>query len=209
LAVSSLAAIQRRFLWETAALLTWFDTPLPDPPGGCPPVHLSSEEMCVIRLYDSWSRFCRSLIIASAADRPATLGGVRLGRAPGISHRQDVLPTLRATFPRGKVPWWEPHWGIALDAIDAAQRLRVVNFPQISAAFGVVGSPADDLRRTRNFFAHRSEGTMAWVTNMMASYGLGATARARDLIRQLVPPGVTVFEQWVHRLRAIARTACQ
>lgn len=204
-----LETLLRRFLIETQTLLTGFAAPLPAGPMDCPPVHRASREMGVLRLWDGWTRFCRELVIASAVSRPVTVAGLHLPKAPNVQRRRDVLPLLRLSFGRRqKPPWWEPHWGIATDAIDAAQRLQVANFASISGGLGALGSPAEDLRRVRNFLAHRGEDTYSYVEALSARLRLPHESRPDQLIQYMVPPGVPVFEFWVVQLRVVAQAAC-
>lgn len=162
-------------------------------------------EMCLIRLYDAWSRFCRELVIVSAACRPYTAGGTRLPKAPGISNTSDVIPALLSTY-RRRI--YEPKWGRASDCIDAASRLGIANTSTITGALGAVSSPERELRITRNFFAHRSE----WAANEIRSlhwYISGMSFSIEDLPGQKVQGGITLFEHWVSNLRTIAEAAIQ
>ena len=67
-------------------------------------------EMAVIRLYDSWARFCRDAVIISAYGKTTTLSGTEL-RASSLSTitaKSQVIPVLQSTFKkRPHEPDWE------------------------------------------------------------------------------------------------------
>jgi hypothetical protein len=135
-----------------------------------------------------------------------TRGGQPLPRVAGVTNQGDVLPQLRATF-NNKPPWWEPRWGQAQETLDAAQRLGVANVHTLTAALGAAGSPADVMRRVRNFVAHQAENTSVHLTPILQNYGLPVGTRPHVLATHLVFPGITVFEEWINALRGIAFAA--
>jgi hypothetical protein len=82
-------------------------------------------ELTVIRLHDSWARFCRELIVLSAYGKTNTLGGIRLHTSlPAIKSRGDVVPVLMTFYPRRRN---EPFWYKSNECIDAGQRLIIQN----------------------------------------------------------------------------------
>lgn len=163
-----------------------------------------SGEMTILCMHDAWSRFCRELIILSAASQPVTANGVRLPLAPNISKRQDVIPTLLAL----KNKSLEPKWYSARDCIDAARRLNLANYPTISTAIGASNSPEEDLRSVRNFFAHRWYGTASKIRTR-SFYQPGTKLSLEDLVGRRIHPGITVAESWVRGLRLVAEAAIQ
>lgn len=201
--VCSLELVRRSFAEESQWLLDAYvgnlahDPPLPREPGLC-------AEMAVVRLHDAWARFSRELVLQSAACAPTTAAGVLIPRAPGIRRRRDVIPVLLATY-RKRV--FEPRWAAAKEAIDAAQRLRIANLGTVAAALGAMNSPSEEIRLVRNYFAHRSESTVAEIR---AHPSLGGRAlNWKALASDQVGPGVMRIEQWIIRLRAIAEAAIQ
>src|SRR4051812_28276184 len=132
--MASLYSIYKNFVVQTENLREIFDVPLPrdsKTSAACSPAHARSKEMCVIALYDAWARFCRALVIASAADSPRTLKGNKIPRAPGIRRKADVIPSLLSTYGRRK---FEPRWADATETIDAAKRIGIRNEQTISIA---------------------------------------------------------------------------
>lgn len=163
---------------------------------------------CVIRLFDSWSRFCRSLVVTSAGARPVTAAAGRLPLAPGINSLTDVVPALRAHNPK-RPPWWEPRWGRASECIAAAKSLGIPNVATVSAAIGATPSPADDIRALRNFYAHRGEPALAPARAVAAR--LGIVGRVHPDVIPAYPTlgGMPLYERWVFDLFAIAEAAIQ
>lgn len=208
MSIRALAVLERRFFSESQRVLDMFSV---QDAGSFnhQRLHEHAREASVIRLFDAWSRFCRELVICSAYARPITLNGSAVPRAPLVGRRADVLPLLRASFPDGKPPWWEPSWGISTRAIDSAQRLRVANFSAVSAALGAVGHASDDLRRFRNFVAHRGEDTKTGVLSISRGLGIADDLPIEVMLVQPVPPaGAFLLESWIGDLRRVASAAC-
>jgi hypothetical protein len=169
--------------------------------------HSSQQLACegaVIKLQDRWAHFCRELVLNSAVGAVRTTQGNFIVRRFGTEY--EALKALRATFTgkSKKRPDWEPRWFDPGEAIDAAQRLRVVNFGTVSAALGSTPSPLDDLRAVRNFFAHR--GKLAGSTARVR-LGLCTTADLHSYLAFPLLGGALRFESWVLTLQIIARAA--
>jgi hypothetical protein len=148
-----LQSLAVRFGMECELVLRRFSHVFPAGHHECSKVHLWCQEMCVIRLLDAWARFCRELVLTSASKQPETAGGIRLPLAPGIKDRKDALKALRAVYTRFP---WEPRWVDPQSCLNAANILKIANYPTISAGIAVTPSPVEDLRRLRNFLTHRN-----------------------------------------------------
>jgi hypothetical protein len=163
-------------------------------------------EMAVVRLHDAWARFCRELVVLSAFGRTITLSGIPLPPChQSIKRCHLVIPRLLAT--PGRDYRFEPRWADATQCILAAQRLAIANFPTLSAALGATNSPADDIRRARNFYAHRKKGTAqeSAATNLFSN-------RVRLEVVDLAAyttGNVRVIESWVITLNIVAIAAAQ
>lgn len=170
-------------------------------------VSLNTTDGCVVRLYDSWNRFCRELIICSAAMLPMTASGTIVGRAPKISRRADVLPTLILALKK-KPMFGEPRWADAQECLTAAKALTLVNYSTVSAAIGATPSPADDIRKTRNFVAHRNPKTAIELRAIASAYG-APLPQVESMLRHVVSPGITIFAKWIEELRTLAEASIQ
>lgn len=165
-----------------------------------------SSEMAVVRLHDAWSRFCRELIILSACGRTVTLGGIAIPPChASIKRCHLVIPRLRAIM--GDSYRFEPRWSDATKCIQAARRLAIANIATVSAALIATNSPAENIRRARNFYAHRGPGTAAEssATNLFVN-------RSRLEVFDLAAyttGNVRIIESWVTNLNAVANAAAQ
>lgn len=160
-------------------------------------------EMVVIRLHDAWARFCRDTVISSASGT-RTLGGTLIPPAAGITSRSRVIPVLLSKYKKRK---FEPKWADANECIDAAQRLAVSNLASLSAALGASNSPADSIRRVRNFYAHRGFNTASEA----GKTGLFANPLFPDVyqLSMYSSGGSTVIESWVSGLVNVGTAATQ
>lgn len=163
-------------------------------------------EMAVVRLHDAWARFCRELIVLSAFGRTVTLGGIPLPPCHhSIKRCHLVLPTLQAIMGSGYR--FEPRWADATKCIQAAQRLAIANFPTVSAALGAANSPAEDIRRARNFYAHRKRGT-AQESGATSLFVSRTKLEVFDLA-SYTSGNVRIIESWVTNLNSVAIAAAQ
>lgn len=197
--LAMLVFVRRGFLQEACFLQMLFSSVQ----NNSDPLADFAREMCVLRLHDAWSRFNRRLVVEIAAGNAMTLGGIALRPAFGIKRRSDVIPALLATYKNRKN---EPNWYAANDSLDAAARLKLANLGTLQGALGSTNSPAEDIRKVRNFFAHRSERTVAdyRTTKIWATTKL----RPDRALSHVVSGGGTIFDDWVSSLDLISVAAC-
>lgn len=162
-------------------------------------------QMSVVRLHDAWDRFCRELVVVSAAETPITASGVKLARAPNIRARTDVIPVLLRTYRNRR---YEPRWASPQECIDAASRLSVSNRSIIAGAIGVSNSPIDEIRVIRNFFVHKSL-TTANEVRAIAAFGPITRLDVISLVAVAIGPGHTRMHRWISLLQSIAALAIQ
>ena len=166
-------------------------------------------EMSVIRLHDAWNRFCRELILSSASRKPITASGTRLSRAPGVNSYKDVVSVLLSTYKRRKT---EPAWHNPVECLDAADRLKVLNYAAISDGLSLSFSgpaPTTQLTALRNYFAHRNQVTSQSIANVAQGLLITPVPRAYELVSKIVAPGTTLFSLWVIRLKTMAELSIQ
>jgi hypothetical protein len=171
----------------------------------CSASHGWTQEMSVVRLQDSWSRFCRELVIISASERPVTAAGTLVPLAPGISRRSDALNALHVVYTR---PPYEPKWFDAQACLRAASILRLNNYASVSGGIGVTPSPLDDLRALRNFLAHRSQMTATGVRDTAIRNSLPPKSGVIAILQSdSTNPGMTILQLWVKQLQTMALIA--
>ena len=207
-----LGAIYQRFGKETAMLTQTLEASIASS------LHtpLTSQqrfvvELCVIRLHDAWSRFCRELVVTSAYAKPLTAQGNRVPRAPGVQRRDQVIPKLIATYKKRSQ---EPYWYLTEQCLDAAGRLKVSNYSALSSGIGISfpdmsPSPNDQVRLVRNFFAHRHQESAGKALEIARNLHIPGITHPRSLVIATVPPGISVFGLWVNRLRLMAYLSIQ
>ncbi len=211
--VNSLLIPYREFLKETHLLLEVVDaSPVASHNSSIKTKQRNfAIEMCVVRLHDSWARFCRELVVVSAYAEPLTANGIKVPRIRGVNHRSQVIPTLLATYKKRRE---EPSWYLARDCIDASLRLQVSNHRTISTGIGLSFpslsiSPNDQIRMVRNFFAHRSRSTASEAFSVASAFSFPAGGNLWALPTTLTPPGITVFAFWVNCLHLMALQSIQ
>ncbi len=164
-------------------------------------------EMTIIRMHDAWARYCRELVILSAYGRTVSLSGAPISPSSiSIKNCGMVVPALLASYKSKKIHF-EPEWADAAKCIAAAHRLSIANVLTVSAALAAANSPADDLRRVRNFYAHRNKSTAkkALVTRSFIS-------TVRPIVFELAEytaGGDRIIETWTRGLIAVATAAAQ
>ena len=205
---TSLVKIYGRFLKETTFLANILGSTASSATHTPPRLEQFTREMCVVRLHDAWARFCRELVVLSAYAQPLTAQGQRVTRVSGVRDRQQVIPTLLATYRWKKT---EPSWHIPTDCIGAARSLNIANNSTIASGLGLSfpQSPTDQLRQMRNFFAHRNVHTAKDVEQIAISLGMPNVRYFHLLLVSVMPPGVPLFVLWVQRLRRMAWLAIQ
>ena len=169
-------------------------------------VYIRAQQMSVIRVIDSWGRFCRSLIFLSSYANPRTESGLIVAKAPGIQSRQDVARRIGQLYKAR--PQKEPSWHIPKYAVDAARNLQIDNLTTVSLALGSTPNPIDDMCILRNAIAHRSFNAIDRMNQVVAKHGhIGLDAH--EFITVSIVPGITIFEDWMLQVRSIARAAVQ
>jgi hypothetical protein len=164
-------------------------------------------EMVVIRLHDAWARFCRELVILSAYGHTVTFGGIKINpSSAAITSCKSVVPVLLSTYKR-KGRSFEPRWFDAGECVDAAKRLSIMNLSTVAGAIGSTNSPADDIRRVRNFYAHRAKdtATKATATNLFSA----PTHPTVFELAGYTSGGTRIIESWVAGLIIVATAAGQ
>lgn len=168
-----------------------------------------AKEMCVIRLQDAWSRFCRELILSSAGSRAKTSNGIRLPRSPGVNRYGDVIPVLLRAYPNRNR---EPAWHSPVECVDAARRLKISNYSTVRNGLQLSFNglaPTVQLTYVRNYIAHRNRGTAQGIAVVAQDLFISPVPRAFELASVVVQSGITLFALWVIRLRIMAQLSIQ
>lgn len=147
-----------------------------------------------------WDRYVRSFVLMSASGLASDRGGQILASVPPqYQSVESAAHYLISKYPRRTM---EPDWYRPADAIDAANRLAIPNLAKFIGAVGSTPWVIDELRYTRNFFAHRSRRSAIdlrsqnWISPN-APLEAENTMFAYDV-------GVRKFEVWGQFIKTIA-----
>lgn len=168
-----------------------------------------TKEMCVIRLHDAWSRFCRELILSSAGSKAKIGGGIRLPRSPGVNKYSDVIPVLLSTYKKRSK---EPAWHSPSECLDAAARLKISNYPTVQTGLQLSfngPAPIAQLTAVRNYIAHRNRNTAQGIAKVAQGLFISPVPRAFELASAIIPSGITLFSLWIIRLGTMAQLSIQ
>lgn len=207
MSVIRLQSLAVRFVMEADMVLQRFTHVFPNGHERCAEPYPWCQEMCVVRLLDAWARFCRDLVLISASQQPLTSSGTRLPLAPGIKRRKDALRVLRAVYTRFP---WEPRWIDAQACLSAANLLKIANYSTLSAGLAVTPSPVEDLRKLRNFLAHKNEGTAAEVRTTAVNIGVGNSSDVIGILQSdPTGSGANTIQSWIQQLQAMSEIAAR
>ncbi|MDJ0106533.1 hypothetical protein QM646_08935 [Rhodococcus erythropolis] len=173
----------------------------------------AGEDGCIVSLWDVWNRFMRSLVLASCAGPIA--GGSGTLYTPTVRFtEQTALAELKKASKKTniKVVRTEPNWYDPLATADICAALSLPNSSTIAAAVQssqivdsaglVVSNPLSDVRKMRNYIAHKNHLTFSDVA------ALGLTSNdSRTFICEILTGGTSRFTEWATGVIAVANAA--
>ena len=146
-----------------------------------------------IRIQDCWSQFNRDVILNWAVEDG--------------THPTYVDALIASRVKRDGRIGSEPKWYNAAEAAGVAKRMNVRNYSDFAAAIGDLSSPAEDIRRIRNYCAHQSSDDCVRKASDVVG-GANLTANTlEDYLGEYVEGGAQRFQNWVERLVVIADVA--
>lgn len=165
------------------------------------PFNRRQAEHITFQLQNFWEMYVRNFILLSATGHAADSVGLVPASAP---FRYRSREAVRALLLQRTKNHFEPKWYRPADAIKAAQRLQIHNFTNVSAAIGSTPWPLEDLRLTRNFFAHRSRSS-ALELRAQKWFSPGDIISVETTLMPFVAGGVRRFDGWCASMKLIAR----
>lgn len=203
MATRKLGYLYSKFLVRTEQLSAALFAPLPQDSEvvvSCQFVHAAGDVQIVNRLLVLWGEYCRNLVIQSASGKTLTLRGNKLNAPPGIGGLSDVRAKLGGHFDAGPgTRWDEPSW-----ALGRARQLAPSNFAQIN--LGVSSAPVNHLKILRNYLVHPNEHTRRSYQGLTTQLGFPGR-QPSELLKDRVPMGSTVFEDWIAGFQSSAYNA--
>ena len=163
---------------------------------------------CVLRLHDSWARFCRHTVFTCAIGSALTSSGNYIARSAVLNQGEHPEKALRRLSPQWKTR--QHRWHATDQAVRAAQDLQDANLPTLSGALLAQNNYIKEVTVVRNFLAHRSlqTATHPEMAALRARWTFPSTSfRPNELPRCYLPGGVLLFSQWCTELRKLATAA--
>lgn len=159
-------------------------------------------ERLIIQLQLNWDHFVRSVVLDSATGKFLNGNGVVRANLPNPPRsREAAAHRLISLYPNRS---FEPDWYLPQQAIDAASRLQLSNFADLSAFLGVAPWTIEELRHLRNFIAHRSKRSALTLRGVISSRSLDGTALTAHCF-SFASGGAKTYVRWIAFMKAVAR----
>lgn len=177
--------------------------------------YIPLDDGCLISLWDAWSRFIRRLVVTCAGVPTTGLSGA-LYTPPTPRNEAQVIGDLLSNNRRGNnfgIANGEPKWSGIRNLTDIVSFLALPNANTIVSAissnaiqlgFISVQNPLEEIRKCRNYVAHKSPPTLTDVQQ----YASGGYVDFSSHIRRK-RSGVEVFSEWCESLEALGGAASQ
>jgi len=173
---------------------TLFDTPL------TPETRRQAEHLA-FQLQTTWELYVRNFVLISASGHGTDHSGIVASSLPfGYRSREAAGHYLISLYRRRP---HEPDWYRPLDAIQAANMLRINNFAKFAGAIGSTPWLLDELRLTRNFFAHRSKRS-ALQLRALGWFASTDKISIETTMTPFVTGGIRRFDAWCASIKAVA-----
>lgn len=158
-------------------------------------------EYATFQLQNLWELYVRNFILLSATGKAASVTGPLPPSVPRNYRSREAAChyLLRQTRNR-----YEPKWYRPLEAIRAATALHISNLGQVSGAIGSTPWPLDDLRLTRNFFAHRSKNS-ALELRELGWFGPNDVISVETTLTPFGVGGVRRFDSWCASIKVVSK----
>lgn len=175
--------------------------------------YVPSEDGCLVSLWDAWTRFLRALVMSSTSGPIIGLSGASYTPVQ-VRTEAQVLSDLAANT-RGNnfgIIQGEPKWNDPVRLTSIVSFLGLGNGAVITNAITSssvilgaisVASPLEEIRKCRNYVAHKAPPTLRDVQ----SYSHSFTTLSDHLRRYR--SGVETFSEWRDCLAALAEAAGQ
>lgn len=158
-------------------------------------------EHITFQLQNVWEMYVRNFILSSATGHAVGSVGLLPASAP---YRFRSREAVRAFLLQRTGDRFEPKWYRPLDAIKAARLLQIPNLTSLTAAIGSTPWPLEDLRLTRNFFAHRSRSS-ALELRALNWFSTGDVISVETTLMPFGMGGVRRFDGWCASMKLISR----
>lgn len=178
--------------------------------------YVPTEEGCLFALWDAWSRYLRGVVMTVASGPSMGLSGTTY--VPAMARNESAVLAHLASNKNGQKYRFvnqEPNWHDEQALSDIVTVLGLPNAPTMIGAVTAssvglgpiqVSSPLNEIRKARNFSAHKNWKTLqdvaAYAAPATGFLGLSHHLRARR-------SGVETFSEWKESIAALAAAAAQ
>lgn len=157
-------------------------------------------EHITYQLQNAWEIFVRDFVLTSATGRASGNAGPIPASVPRTHRSREAACHLLLPRPTSL----EPKWHIPKEAIRAAQSLGIANLSNVSAAIGSTPWLLNDLRLTRNFFAHRSRSA-ALELRALNWFGPHEAISIETTLMPFGTGGVRRFDAWCASMKNVSQ----
>ena len=158
-------------------------------------------EHIAFQLQNAWEQYVRSFILVSATGKASGPTGLL---PPAVPHRYRTKEGVSHYLLLITGDRYEPNWYRPIDAIRAARKLGIANYANVSAALGSTPWPLENLRLTRNFFAHRSRNS-ALQLRALNWFSPGQPIAIETTLLPFDAGGVRRFDTYCASMKAVGR----
>ena len=190
---AALSELYGSFVDSTNALVWRFDVPVPSCQpfeSTCPMIHEYGQALLVVKLQNSWARFCRKLIEISASNNTPSVRKAANSVVCSMGHSNPV--------------WHSPEF-----VVQVAKHLTLTNVDRITLHLSANLS-AGRVTRVRNYIVHPGSRTESMYQEVAAAEGRPGVGVSM-LLNVRFSGGGSLFEKWVKDLQRTSRntTACE
>ncbi len=180
---------------------------------GSPPTPEEEREiaLAIIDAHGCWANFSKHFFISCCLGARTVSGARAACAALSFAKDEDVVRFSAAAIGRPipvkrkrLMPFDEPDWHTPQTLLQLIKAAALSNEAQIQKALSIPGRSIDDLRVTRNFFAHRSHVAALRVQALVPRYGLPSTSRPAVFVgtRQPGKP-YSIVGGWIAEMRSV------
>jgi hypothetical protein len=180
------------------------------------------EDLCLLegvlsRVWQTWCRFCRRIIIDSCQGTQDASGSI----IPALAgaHSEDLVSGAAIQAKRGQTITWtkanpvlryEPTWGDVDVLLDIVNALGPGNATKLNAMCAMAGSGARPIQVARNAAAHDNHQTMNDLRKLGTAYAIFSIDHACQSLFWIEPTTLNyLFPFALEQLGAAARYAIQ
>jgi hypothetical protein len=159
-------------------------------------------EHLTFQLHNVWEQFIRNFVLESATGNVFDKGGRLKSGIPHKYRTREASSAFLISQYRNRP--YEPNWTVPFEAIQAAEKLKLSNLAKFTATIGSTPWTLDELRFTRNFFAHRSKRA-ALALKQLNWFAPSQDLSVETILVPYVSGGIHRFESWCEEIKLMSK----